>query len=86
MKKMTGCRSNQMNTIMSKIKTKPQKLGRLDPEWDKHRRNKYIEEAVYQTVVFIAIIILIFGFVAYKGFERKYKQDNLNKQQNYENI
>lgn len=59
-------------------------MGRLDPEWSKLRRNRYIQEWAYRAITFIAILILIFGFVIYKGFERKYKQDKINKQQNYE--
>lgn len=59
-------------------------MGRFDPGWDKLKRNKIIKKAIYDFFIFLSVVLMIFLFVAYKGFERKYKQDNINKQQHYD--
>lgn len=58
-------------------------MGRLDPEWSKLRRNRMIKKWIYDFFIFLSVILLIFLFVAYKGFERNYK---LKKQNNDSSI
>ena len=71
---------------MSKIKTTPQMMGRLDPEWDKHKRNAYLRKIADNIMILAAVLGLFAAFAVYKGLEKKQKQDNINKQQHYDSI
>jgi hypothetical protein len=77
---------NQMNTIMSKIKTTPQMMGRLDPEWDRKKRIDYLKAFGNGCTIGAYLGFLLCIFMFYKGCEKAIKQDNINKQQNYDSI
>lgn len=59
-------------------------MGRLDPEWDKHKRNAYLRKIADNIMILAAVFGLCAAFAIYKGLEKKQKQYNINKQQNYE--
>lgn len=60
------------------IETTPMYLGVLDPEWNKHRRNRMIAELKDGGKRLIGVVILLTAFVIYKGYEKKVKLNNLN--------